>query len=248
MVQTIAQDIATADGTCDCTVAHPDGDGPFPAILMFMDGVGVRPGLIAMAERFAAEGYFVLLPNMFYRTGRAPVFDHTTILAPENRPRLMEIVQSVTPDKVVRDAGTFLDFIKAQTVTDPGPVGVIGYCMGGGMMMRTAAHHADRVGAGASFHGGRLATDSPDSPHRLAPKIKAELYFGHADQDAGMPPEQMERLAEALRAAHTRFRAELYTGALHGFTQSDLPMFNAAACEQHWQRALALFARALPRA
>jgi carboxymethylenebutenolidase len=245
MAVTRTLDLKTADGTCDCTVAHPDGGGPFPAILMFMDGIGIRPALIALAERFASEGYFVLLPNMFYRNGRAPVFDHTTILAPENRPRLMEIVQSVTPEKVVGDAGAFLNFIAAQKDAQPGPAGVIGYCMGGGMMMRTAAHYPERVTAGASFHGGRLATDNPDSPHLLAPAIKAELYFGHADQDAGMPPEQMERLAEALRAGHVRFRAELYAGALHGFTQSDLPMFNAAACAQHLERALDLFGRTL---
>ena len=239
-------DIATPDGTCDCTVAHPE-NGPAPAILMFMDGIGIRPALVEMAERFAAEGYFVLLPNMFYRAGRAPVFDYTTILAPENRPRLMAFVQSLTPEAVTRDAGAFVDFITAQPEARPGPMGTIGYCMGGGMVMRAAAHCPDRIAAGASFHAGRLATDDPASPHRLAPTIKAELYFGHADQDAGMPPEQMERLAQALTEAHVRFRAELYTGALHGFTQSDLPAFNAPACDRHWREALALFKRTLQR-
>jgi carboxymethylenebutenolidase len=124
-------------------------------------------------------------------------------------------------------------------------VGLTGYCMGGGMVMRTAAHYPERVASAASFHGGRLATDAPDSPHRLVNRITAELYLGHADQDASMTAEDIVRLDEALQKAGARYRAELYTGALHGFTMPDLPVYSKAACDQHWDRLLALYGRTL---
>lgn len=235
-------DIKTQDGVCDCYVAYPDAGGPFPAVLFFMDGVGMRDVLHKMADRIAANGYYVLLPHMFYRAGRAPVFDAAEILKPENRPKLMEFVMSLTPEKAVADAGVFLDFIAQQKQVKPGSkVGLTGYCMGGGMVMRTAAAYPDRVGAGAAFHAGRLATTDATSPHLLANKIKAELYFGHADQDSGMTAEDIKRLDEALKAAGARFESELYVGALHGYTMPDLPIYNKDACDRHWRRMLGLF-------
>jgi carboxymethylenebutenolidase len=219
---------------------------PFPAVIFFMDGIGIRPVLQQMADRIAADGYYVLLPNMFYRRGRAPVFDVATILNPENRPALMDLVLSLTPTVIVRDGGAFLGMLAEQKEVRPGSkVGLTGYCMGGAMVVRTAAGYPDRVAAGASFHGGRLVTDDPESPHRLVGQIRGRLYFGHADQDQSMTPEQIQWLDEALRAAGTIFEAELYTGALHGFTMSDLPVFNRKACDKHWERLLGLFAETL---
>jgi carboxymethylenebutenolidase len=239
-------DIKTPDGACDTYVSHPDGGGPFPAVLFFMDGIGIRPVLRHMADRIAAEGYYVLLPNMFYRRGRAPVFDVATILKPENRPALTELVLSLTPALVVRDAGIFLDVLAERKEIRAGSkVGLTGYCMGGGMVVRTAAQYPDRVAAGASFHGGRLVTENADSPHRLVGKIRCRLYFGHADQDQAMTAEQIDRLDQALKAAGTVFEAELYTGALHGFTMSDLPVYNQKACDKHWLRLLNLFKETL---
>jgi carboxymethylenebutenolidase len=140
----------------------------------------------------------------------------------------------------------FFNFLGAQKeVTPNSPVGLTGYCMGGGMVMRTAAHYPERVASAASFHGGRLATDAPDSPHRLVNRITAELYFGHADQDASMTTEDIARLDEALQKAGSRYWAELYTGALHGFAMPDLPVYSRAACDQHWVRLLALYGRTL---
>ncbi len=140
----------------------------------------------------------------------------------------------------------FFEFLDSRKEIDAGgKVGLTGYCMGGGMAVRTAAHLPDRVAAAASFHGGRLATDAPESPHRLLGRVTAELYFGHADQDQSMPPADIARLDEALRAAKTRYRAELYEGALHGFTMSDLPVYDKAADDKHWQQLLALYERAL---
>jgi carboxymethylenebutenolidase len=242
-------DIDTPDGVCDSYISYPDTDGPFPAVLFYMDGIGIRPVLRQMADRIAANGFYVLLPNLFYRYGQAPESNVAEILKPENRAKLMGMVLSLTPELIVRDAGVFLNFLAAQQeVKSDGEVGLNGYCMGGGMVVRTAAHYPDRVAAAASFHGGRLATDAPDSPHRLVGRITAELYFGHADQDQSMPLEDIARLDESLKAARTRYQAELYTGAMHGFTMRDLPMYNEVACNQHWDRLLGLFLKTLKAA
>jgi carboxymethylenebutenolidase len=239
-------DIKTPDGACESYISYPNDAGPFPAVLFYMDGIGVRPVLRDMADRLAGNGYYVLLPNMFYRRGRAAPVDVAEVLKPDNRAALMDLVLSLTPERVVSDAGAFLEFLAAQKEVKSGsPVGLTGYCMGGGMVMRTAAHYAERVACAASFHGGRLATASPDSPHHLVHRITAELYFGHADQDPGMTPEDIARLEDALHKAGRRYQAELYAGALHGFTMPDLPVYNKPACDQHWDRLLALFRRTL---
>jgi carboxymethylenebutenolidase len=239
-------DIKTPDGACDSYITCPNAGGPFAAVLFYMDGIGIRPVLREMADRLAAKGYYVLLPNMFYRRGHAAPIDVAKILSPENRASLTDLVHSLTPERVVRDASVFLDFLDAQKeVASSMPVGLTGYCMGGGMVVRTAAHYPGRIASAASFHGGRLATDAPDSPHRLVNRITAELYFGHADQDAGMTAQDIAQLNEALREAGTRHRTELYTGALHGFTMPDLPVYNKAACDQHWDRLFALYAKTL---
>jgi carboxymethylenebutenolidase len=239
-------DIDTADGVCDSYAAYPDTGGRFPAVIFFMDGIGIRPVLRQMADRIADSGFYVLLPNMFYRRGRAPLFDAAEILKPENRAKLMDIVLSVTPELLLRDAGVFLKFLAERPqVRLASKVGLTGYCMGGAMVMRTAAGFPDRVAAGASFHGGGLATDSPSSPHRLAGKIKAELYVGHADHDHGMPPADIARLETALAASGVRYQSELYVGAGHGFTMADMPVYDEAACRKHWDRLLDLYARTL---
>jgi carboxymethylenebutenolidase len=239
-------DITTPDGLCDSYISYPDGGGPYPAVLFYMDGVGFRPTLHRMADRIASSGYFVLLPNLFYRRGRAEAWNVADILKPENRPKLMEYVRSVTPELLVKDAGIFLGFLSSRKEVDPSrKIGLTGYCMGGGMALRTAAHYPDRIGAAASFHGGRLATDAPDSPHQLVGRISAELYFGHADKDEGMTPADIARLEQALNAAGSRYESEVYTGALHGYTMQDLPMYNPEAAERHFRKLLPLFERNL---
>jgi carboxymethylenebutenolidase len=239
-------DIGTTDGSCDSYVSYPDTGGPFPAVIFYMDGIGIRPVLREMADRIAEKGFYVLLPNTYYRRGRAPLFDVASILKPENRATLMDLVLSVTPELVQRDAGAFLEFLAQRPQVRPhSKVGLTGYCMGGAMVMRTAAQYADRIAAGASFHGGGLATDAPGSPHLLAGLIKAELYFGHADNDHGMPPASIARLDAALDAAAVRYQSELYVGAAHGFTMTDLPVYDEPASRRHWDRLLALYGRTL---
>jgi carboxymethylenebutenolidase len=243
-------DIKTHDGVCDAYVACPESGGPYPAVLFFMDGAGVRPVLHNMADRIAANGYYVLLPNMYYRKGRAPLVDHNEIFKnPAAREKLMSLVASITPDGLVADAGVFLEFLAKQKEVVPGSkVGTNGYCMGGGMVMRTAAAYPDRIGAGASFHGGRLATDEPNSPHLLLNKIKADMYFGHADNDEYMTADQIAKLDAALQKVSFSYESELYKGILHGWTMTDFPIYDAAAGDKHWRRLLGLFGKALKSA
>ncbi|MFJ4785324.1 dienelactone hydrolase family protein [Streptomyces sp. NPDC088794] len=242
-------DIPTRDGTADAYLAAPGDGAPHPAVLFYMDGFGLRPHLKSMADRLAAAGYTVLVPNVFYRAGRAPLVELPAFINPVERPELLAALRpaalSLTPEGAMRDADTYLDWLADSPLTTAGPAGVTGYCMGAGLALRTAGTHPDRVAAMAGFHGAYLATDAPDSPHLLADQITAELYFGHADQDATNPAEQIDRLDKALTAAGVRHRGEVYTGAHHGFTQADTAMYSAEATERHWAALLDLFGRTL---
>jgi len=238
-------DIKTPDGTADAYVSYPDDGKTHPAVLLFMDAVGLRPNIKQMADRIAAAGYYVLAPNTFYREGRAPLWEGASILG--DRPRLMQLVMSLTPDRVKADAGAYLDFLGKQKEVTPGSkVGATGYCMGATHVMRTAAAYPDRVAAGAGFHPGGLVSDDPNSPHKLVGQIKARLYFGHADEDPFNTPEQQAKLSDALKSAGRSFRAELYNGAKHGYTMADLPVYDKNAAEKHWTNLLGLFKEALP--
>ena len=193
-------------------------------------------------------GYVGLLPNLFYRDGPQGPIDVAQRMSQDNRPKLIEQVMSLTPQRVLSDAGAFLAFLAAQkNVIAGAKAGITGYCMGSSMAIRTAARYPSQVGAVAGFHGGRLVTDNPASPHRLLATVEAQLYFGHADQDAGMPPDAIAEFDKALAVRGLPFQAELYAGALHGFTMSDLPVYNKAAADKHWERLLALLGAALQR-
>lgn len=242
-------DIPTRDGIADAYLTHPEGSAPHPAVLFYMDAFGLRPHLKKMADRLASAGYTVLVPNVVYRSGRAPLVPLPDFINPAERPEIIESIRpamaTLTPEAAMRDAETYLDWLAASPLTTGGPVGVTGYCMGAGLALRTAGTHPARVAAAAGFHGAYLASEAPDSPHLLADRITAELYFGHADQDSTLPPEQVERLDKALTTAGVRHRAEVYTGAHHGFTQADTAMYDAEATERHWAALLDLLGRAL---
>ncbi|MFJ8621600.1 dienelactone hydrolase family protein [Kitasatospora sp. NPDC093550] len=243
-------DIKTADGTADAYLAHPDDDRAHPSVLLYMDAFGLRPHLKRSADRLAAAGYTVLVPNAYYRHGRAPVVEVPELIDPEDGDELFDrlgpLLASLTPEVTARDADAFLRWLAESPLVQDGPVGLTGYCRGALLALRTAASHPDRIACAAGFHGGNLATDRPDSPHLGAERITAELYFGHADQDESLPPEQIDRLAAALTAAGVRFRAEVYGGALHGYTQADTVRYDAAADERHWEALLGLLRRVLP--
>ncbi|CAL9326857.1 dienelactone hydrolase family protein [Streptomyces sp. SudanB52_2052] len=242
-----AVDIPTEDGTADAYLARPADGAAHPAVLLFMDAFGLRPQLRSMADRLAAEGYAVLVPNVFYRHGRAPLFELPDFIDPGARPeifeRIMPLMRDLTNERAMRDAGACLRWLAESPAVADGPVALTGYCMGARLSLLTAGTHPERVAAAAGFHGGRLATDTPDSPHLVADRITAELYFGHADQDPSLPPEQIERLEEALTAAGVRHRCEVYTGAPHGFTQKDTASYHQEGEERHWAALLDLLKR-----
>ncbi|AXE76545.1 dienelactone hydrolase family protein [Streptomyces atratus] len=242
-------DIPTQDGAADAYLTHPDDGSPHPGVLLYMDAFGLRPHLKKMADRLAEAGYTVLAPNVFYRHGRAPVVELPDLIDPVRRPEIFEhlgpVMQSLTPDLAMRDADAYLAWLTDCPLTTDGPVGITGYCMGAGLALRTAGAYPERVAAVAGFHGGRLATDAADSPHLVADRITAELYFGHADQDPSLPSEQINRLGEALTAAGVRHRSEVYTGAHHGFTQADTAAYDSTADERHWKALTALLDRTL---
>jgi carboxymethylenebutenolidase len=246
-VQGTAVDITTEDGVADAYLTHPDDGRPHPGVLLYQDAFGLRPHLKSMADRLAAAGYTVLVPNVFYRHGRTPVFDLPEFIDPSARPEIFQqigpVMQSLTPELAQRDAGAYLRWLADSPLVADGPAALTGYCMGARLALLTAGTYPDRVAAMAGFHGGRLATEDPDSPHLVAHKVTAEVYFGHADEDASMPPEQQRLLEETLTKAGVRHRCEVYSGAHHGYTQADTAAYNKEGDERHWAALLDLLER-----
>ncbi|MFJ3755097.1 dienelactone hydrolase family protein [Streptomyces sp. NPDC090080] len=240
-------DIATEDGVADAYLAHPADGLPHPGVLFYQDAYGIRPHLKAMADRLAGEGYTVLLPNVFYRSGRTPVFDLPEFIDPSADPaiwqQIMPVMSSLTPELSDRDSAAYLDWMAGSPLVADGPVAITGYCLGARLAVRTAAAFPDRIAAAGGFHGGRLVTEDAESPHLLADRITAELYFGFADQDQSMTEEQIRTFEQALTAAGVRNTCEVYPGADHGYTQADTPAYSAEAAERHWDALLGLLKR-----
>jgi carboxymethylenebutenolidase len=235
--------IPTPDGDARAYAFAPDGAGPWPAVIFFMDAPAIRPALFQMCERLASHGYFVLLPDMFWRAGPYEPINLREAMKDEETRRATfgKFMSSTDPERSTRDTGAFLDWLSRQPQVKGDKVGCTGYCMGGGLSLRAAGNFPDRIVASAGFHGGRLATDAPDSPHLLASRIKAKVYVGGADEDAGFPPEQADRLREALTAAGVENTVEIYQGAKHGYAPPDMPAYNEEASERHWREMLRLF-------
>jgi len=235
-------EIKTRDGVCPAYVYRPEGKGPWPAVLVFMDGLAIRPAMLEVGERLATYGYYVLLPDLFYRSGPYEPMDPKTVFSdPEQRKILMEkFFGPATPANIMSDTQAFLDYLAAQPDVKPGGIGTTGYCLGGLMSLTAAGTYPDRITACASYHGGRLATDAPDSPHLLAPKIKAKVYVAGAIEDQSFTDEMKERLEQALTEAGVDHTIETYP-ARHGWVFRDIPVYDAEASERHWQTMTALF-------
>jgi carboxymethylenebutenolidase len=234
-------DITTKDGSCPSYVYKPSGTGPWPAVLVYMDGIGIRPAMLELGERLATYGYFVLLPDLFYRSGPYEPMDHTIFEDPEKRKVFMEKFFSLaTQANIMSDTRAFLDYLHAQPDVKPGQIGTTGYCMGGLMSLTAAGTYPDEIAATASYHGGRLATDDPNSPHLLAPKMKSRVYVAGAIEDSSFPDDMKARLEEALTKAGVDHTIETYN-AKHGWVFRDLPVYDEAAAERHWQSMTALF-------
>jgi carboxymethylenebutenolidase len=246
------QEIAlpTPDGDARAFTFTPKGEGPWPAAIIFMDAPAIRPALFGFGERLATNGYFTLLPDLFWRAGPYAPINVKEVFADEAKRREVfgKLTGSTSPEKQLVDAKACLDYLAAQRQVTGDKVAITGYCMGCGVVMRVAGTYPDRVAAAAGFHGGRLATDAPDSPHLLAPKITAKVLVAGADEDAGFPPEQADRLRAALTSAGVDNEVTIYPGARHGYTMPDLPVYNEAAAERHWTEMLALFDGALKEA
>lgn len=238
--------IPTADGRADAFAAFPDGDERHPGVLMYADGFGIRPVLREMARELAGHGYYVLVPNLFYRHGPAPVIELPEYIGEEVRPaviaQLMPLIEAHTTERVLRDADAYLRFLTTRPEVGAGPVAVTGYCIGGLYAMRTAAAHPGQVAAVAGFHG-PVSADGPEGLHRLLSELTAQVHLGHAETD--LTSEALGELNEALDAAGVDYTSEIYPGTVHGFTMSDTDAFDPAALRLHWDRLLPLLARTL---
>lgn len=228
-------DIKTPDGVCDAALFHPQGRRT-PAVLMWTDIFGLRPAFRDMGRRLAAEGYTVLVPNPFYRLGRAPMPKEPINFAdPASRAKIGELTGPLTAEAISRDATAFVAFLDSQpSVNRKAKAGVVGYCMGGPFTLRTAAARPDRIGAGCSFHGGNLVNATPDSPHLLASKITASFYFGIAANDDQRQPDAKDKLREAFDAAHVPATIEVYAGCNHGWCVADGAAYNHDGAERAW--------------
>ena len=254
VVETAAQ-IKTPDGTCDAMFIHPTA-GSHPAVLIWPDAFGLRPSMRDIGKRIAAEGYAVLVPNPFYRVAKAPVIEDPASFSFANptdmaklRPLMASINAAGAPEK---DAAAFVAWLDTQSqVNKAKKIGTQGYCMGGPLVVRTAAALPARIGAVASFHGGGLVTTNPDSPHLLAPKIKGRMYFGVASNDDARQPDAKDKLKEAFTAAKVPVEVEVYP-SLHGWCVPDMPksaegqpIYNKPDAEKAWAKLVALYKGAL---
>ncbi|MFC4086943.1 dienelactone hydrolase family protein [Amycolatopsis samaneae] len=236
--------IDTEDGVCAATLHTPPGGGGVPAVILFPDAAGVRETFAVMADRLAGLGYAVLLPDVYYRTEWDP-FDVATVFRdPAERRRLDALYTGLTTEMIVRDTGAFLDFLTDRPEVSGAATGTTGYCMGGRMSLLAAAHHPARIAAAASFHGGNLADDTPDSPHRLTDRIRAVVHVAAAENDRSFPPEQFERLENALVESGVRHRIETCP-AEHGFAVPDNPTYDETAAQRHWRALAELYATTL---
>ncbi len=257
--EVVAKDvvITTSDGNCDAAFFHP-ATGRHPGVLIWTDAFGLRPTFRDLGERLAAQGYAVLVPNPFYRVSKAPVYTETEVSSFDfqnsaQMAKLKQFMGSPTaPGAAEGDAKVFAAFLDAQAQVNPAvKLGTQGYCMGGPLVLRTAATVADRIGAGASFHGGGLVTDKPDSPHLLAPKIKARLYIAIASNDDERQPDAKDKLRQAFAAAKVAADIEVYAGARHGWCVADMPQQNSqpiyskADAERAWSKLSSLYETAL---
>ncbi len=247
-LQVTARDVevSTPDGIADCHFVHPSS-GVHPGVLIWPDALGLRPAFQQMGKRLAESGYSVLVVNPYYRAVRAPVMPEGASFRDQaTREKIFPLMRSLSPEITVTDARAFVRFLDSQdAVASDRKMGTTGYCMGGAMTMRTAATFPDRMGAGASFHGGRLVTDGPDSPHLLVDRLRAHYLFAIAENDDAKEPETKTVLREAFAEAGLPAEIEVYAGTLHGWCSLDSAVYHEEQAERAWSRLLFLFESAL---
>jgi carboxymethylenebutenolidase len=234
-------EVPTADGKVDALLLRPESDDPLPGIINLTDGLGFRPAFADQSRRVADLGYVVLTPNIFYRTAKSPVFDHEPDFRIERTiNRFSELKAPLTPDAMARDGSAYVDFLAKQPFVGSGPLGVVGFCFAGQFALSVAAARPDRIGAGASFHGGGLFTDTVKSPHLVLPRVKARLYFGHAEHDQSMRGEAIEKLEWALQSWGGSYESEMYA-ARHGWMIPGREVHNPTEAERGFAKLMELF-------
>jgi carboxymethylenebutenolidase len=236
-------DIPTADGAMNSFVVHPEEGGPFPVVLFYMDAPGKREELHDMARRIASVGYYVVLPNLFYRVTR----EFVMVRNEEGYKRMFELLRGLSNAMVMRDTAAMLAFVDDQPRANARSIGTVGYCMSGPFVFAAAAQFADRIHCSASIYGAGLMTDRPDSPHLTAKQIRGEMYFACAETDKYAPKEQIDALEAHLKTSGINYRLEWYPGAEHGFAFPHRDgIYHKPSAERHWERLFALFRRNLP--
>jgi carboxymethylenebutenolidase len=235
-------EIPTPDGATTTFICHPERGGPHPPILFFMDAPAIREELRDMARRLGTAGYYVMLPNLYYRAG---VMEIGPLGDPAVRERMFGLMNGLSIAMVMADAAALIDYLDADPAARPGTIGTLGYCMSGQFAINAAASFPTRVAAAASIYGTFLVTDKPDSPHTQARRTKAELYFACAETDRWAPPEMVEALKTSLEGFDIAAEVELYPGVEHGFAFPQRPAYDKAAAERHWERLLSLYRRRL---
>jgi carboxymethylenebutenolidase len=243
-----AVEVPTADGQSNATLHVPDGAGPWPGVVMFPDAGGARETFRDMGDHLASMGYVVLVPDVYYRSAGWEPFSMATAFSDDaERSRLFSLMGTLSKDRIIADAGSYVEFLLGRSEVTGDTIGTTGYCMGGRMSMITAGAHPDKVGAAASFHGGRIAVaDDPESPHLAAPRIRAKVYVGGAENDESYTVEQAKLLETTLTEAGVDHQLEIYP-ALHGFAVPDNPTHDAAAEARHWAALAELYGSALQR-
>jgi carboxymethylenebutenolidase len=238
--------VPTPDGDMATFVVHPDG-GPFPVALLFMDGVGYREQIKENARRFAEGGFFVVAPDLYHRIGDRISFDFSQMASgnmPEDeRQRMMTAATSVTREAAAADTRAALDAVASDPAAAPGAMVAVGYCMGARVSLWMAAEMADEIAAAAGIHPGALVTDQPDSPHHDVSSVRGELYFAFAENDRTATPENIDQFRQEMERNHVRGEVERLPGTTHGFAMADLPVYDRAAAERHFERTLGLWRR-----
>lgn len=235
-------DVATRDGAMGCFAAHPDGDGPFPAVIIYMDAPGIREELKNFALRIAGQGYFCLLPDMYYRQGQVR-YDMSQ-MSDDMLKDILATMATLDHPKVVDDTAGMIDYLDAHEAVR-GPYGCIGYCMSGQYVFSAAGNFPDHFAATASLYGVGIVTETPDSPHLLAPNIKSELYFGFAETDEWVPDNVIPTLKDALDENGVTYQLDVYPGTHHGFCFPERPHYHEASAETVWEKVFEMYARTL---
>lgn len=239
-------EIETKDGAMKAHICHPDGEGPWPAIIMLMDAPGVREELHEMARRLAIAGYFVVLPDLYYRTGNGITIDGTNLREDgPDRKRMIEMIGTINTGMVVEDIEAVIGFIQSSTGAQSNRIGCLGYCMSGPFAYAAAAKYANQIQAVATLFGTFMVTDTSDSPHLLTNQISAEVYVGFAENDRFSPPELIQTMREKLQECNLVHEVEVYPGVDHAFTFPSRHAYNRVATDRHWERLISLYDRAL---